>query len=667
MLRIISHEARRRFAAWLPIQKLFGFCSRAAAETDHSPAIPFLSALSRTKRYLEPGFRPSQLEEPQYHLSRLLLSTETSDQARQAWMMVKEFQERGMFSAPDRILFMHAIQAHAKAGAYSDAFDIVLQMTNAGHTVDQYVVGAMLQHLNKLPPDDPSYTPDTVLGLIFDLMRISDITPSTFICTTLLQHYRQTKQVDKVLEVMALMEQHSIELNLVGYNTLLTLFAELDMIEQMQHVISSMKAANIEPDHHSYEALFAAMVNTPSSSDQNQMLQLLDTYEQNYGPAPVWMYNKLIEAYDHVDKTDDAIAVLVRLRGIEQRAGRRGDLRTYSSLLSSLAKSNNLRGAEYVFQALHDAKCQPTAAQYNTLLSMYVRTNVLHNCSMIFAKMNAEGVAPDVETFQLLLVGFSRNGQVEKVAQVFNDLVASGLPITPYLCDLAMATFERHVEHADRVAEVMKHRGIPLSVASLKSLVRAHCEKSPDNALKLIEDVEKDTGTTAFATIFQPVFERLAHEPHRVLALARKLVQKGIHPDISVFERALRGFCKLDEETAALDVVTLMTACGFSPSPSALQLPRMSSALDWTCPGCKKMHFARVKQCPRCGTFRVKHSSVFWTCPACRTANSNGMALCRHTSCRQPRPASEPPSRAAQLLARALADFGRPNSSCTTA
>merc|ERR1719387_572487 len=225
-------------------------------------------------------------------------------------------------------------------------------------------------------------------GLVHKLLRDPKRASlvNNIIFSTLLKGFGLTKQVDRLFDVYAEMQNAGISCNSVTYNTMIDACARCGCMEKALSLLKDMRAAGISPDKITYSTL--------------------------------------VKGHCFSGSIDAAFAVFQEMRDVDALVP---DEMLYNSLLDGCAKEHRLQEALDLFAMMRAEGVRPSNFTLCNLVKLLGRARRLPQAFSILDELcGAGGLRPNVQVYTCLMRACMDNGQLEKALQLQNEAINSG-------------------------------------------------------------------------------------------------------------------------------------------------------------------------------------------------------------------------------------------------
>merc|ERR1719162_744362 len=210
------------------------------------------------------------------------------------------------------------------------------------------------------------------------------------------------------------MKAHSVQPNMVTYNTILNAFAQCGAMERAPALLEDMKMATppLEPDVVTYSTLVKGFCN--SGNFDRAMLILKEMQASGKHEADEVLYNSLLEGCAKEHRPDDALKLLADMR----KSGVAPSNYTLSILVKLMGRCKRV---DQAFTLIDEIK-----RKYGLKVNIQVYTCLIQACFnnrqaskavALHEQIIKEGLAPDEMTYTVLMRGCLQAGLNDKAAQ----------------------------------------------------------------------------------------------------------------------------------------------------------------------------------------------------------------------------------------------------------
>jgi len=209
---------------------------------------------------------------------------------------------------------------------------------------------------------------------------------NNIIFSTLLKGFGLTKQVDRLFDVYAEMQNAGISCNSVTFNTMIDACARCGCMEKAISLLADMRTAGISPDKITYSTL--------------------------------------VKGHCFSGNIDAAFEVFREMRATDALVP---DEMLYNSMLDGCAKEHRLQEALDLFASMRAEGVRPSNFTLCNLIKLLGRARRLPQAFGILDELcGAGGLRPNVQVYTCLMTACMDNGQLDKALQLQNEVIKSG-------------------------------------------------------------------------------------------------------------------------------------------------------------------------------------------------------------------------------------------------
>lgn len=209
---------------------------------------------------------------------------------------------------------------------------------------------------------------------------------------------------------------------------------------------------------------------------------------------------------------------------------------------------------------------RPIIVHYTTLLLAHVELSDFDGVDFWLEKMVEAGCRPDGHVYSIILQSFARHGDIDSVAALFNQMRASGIEpdCAHYTSVISLLARRKDAVAAEAFYLRALHEGITPDRKMITSLMNAHVESgSWEGVIRIFDYLQqsssfrRDLSIEVYNTLFKAYV--LMGTPFRVvLAMFRKLVRVGVHPDGYTYALVIESACDAGQMNIAEELFAEM-------------------------------------------------------------------------------------------------------------
>jgi pentatricopeptide repeat protein len=303
----------------------------------------------------------------------------------------------------DVISFNTVILAFAKKGNYTKAVQIIRQMEERDDLSDPDTLtyNALLYALAQSKDQGTTKKAEQLLREMIGGRH--NVTVDTTSFNTVIYAWSQiankstpaaahrAQQLLNHMEELALAGNTTVCPDIYTYTTVIQAWANCEQSLKSQKILDAMTSKGLLPNRFTYTAVMSSLAKTGMAEEAETLLnRMMLAYKQgdkSLKPDTV-AFSSVMDGWarlSHVDKpyaADRALSLLDRMKCLE-REGMGPNARTYTSVLSAVAKSGTWEACEKARELLRDMEyeyeegskwLQPSVIHYNAVLHAYARS-----------------------------------------------------------------------------------------------------------------------------------------------------------------------------------------------------------------------------------------------------------------------------------------------------
>ncbi|KAF8925357.1 hypothetical protein BGZ58_000874 [Dissophora ornata] len=261
----------------------------------------------------------------------------------------------------------------------------------------------------------------------------------------LIRAYLAQKDLDKVEEMMQIMDRHGLQPSRTTYNIMINSTRNSGSLSGAMEIYDRMLSAGVDPDVWTYNTLLDLHV-VGLSPAQNDVRRKGD-------PGKV-SEEQLKEYLPRVE----SLLQDMKVRGIKP------DVVTYGKLIHQYVILRDIDQAEMLFHEMLKSGISPNGYIFNTLMNGFTLIEEMDKALELFRRMPKHGVQPDATTFTTLIKGYANLEQM-RLAQDFADSLQQQnlrIPMDQYCLNTLMQLAQRSNQPGMALDffEMMRGRGI---------------------------------------------------------------------------------------------------------------------------------------------------------------------------------------------------------------
>lgn len=269
----------------------------------------------------------------------------------------------------------------------------------------------------------------------------------------LLSTYVQEKSVEKAEKVMQKMSELGFANTSYPYNMMITLYAKAGDFKQIEKLIEEMEGKGIPHDIytlrnrlHAYVAAGDASGFEKTLKEVENKLRIVDWKTYSFASDLYLKIGETEKALNMLKQLEDKIHILKRSLAFEHilslyaRVGNKDELyrvwnqykpllklknSSYSCMITSLAKMDDIDGAEKIFHEWESSCTMYDFRVVNKLLCAYCQKGLFDKAELLVNKA-VQGRTPYASTWNVLAIGYMLNKQMDKAVEMLKKAMLVG-------------------------------------------------------------------------------------------------------------------------------------------------------------------------------------------------------------------------------------------------
>ena len=236
--------------------------------------------------------------------------------------------------------------------------------------------------------------------------------------TALLHSYAGSKLTDKAEELYKRIKESNIQLNILLYNEMMTLYTSVGQMEKVSLIVEELKHQKVVPDLFTYNLWVSSCAAT---LDIDGVRRILKEISNNSRANDGWVrYRRLAEIYiiaGHLVNSEPNSLVEAGKNTIQR------DWITYDFLIILYAGLGNKDKIDQIWKSLKMTKQKIKGRSYVCILSSYVMLGHMKDVETVIEEWKQSTTSDfDISIFYRLLDAFTELGLTEE-AETFRELL----------------------------------------------------------------------------------------------------------------------------------------------------------------------------------------------------------------------------------------------------
>lgn len=338
---------------------------------------------------------------------------------------------------------------------------------------------------------------------------------------TLLDACITVKDLDRMTQIFAMMQEFNVSISAVTYGTLIKAFGQAFHLTRCHEIWQDMRRASIRPTIVTYGCYIDACIRNEDSGQAEEIFESMTEGPHAVRPNAV-IYTSLIRGFANARKPWKSLALYRQMRqeGIE-----------------------------------------PTSVTYNSVLDVVARqlseAGVLQE---VMDDMSKAGVAPDSTTYSILTKASCNAGNVQNALAVFRRMHSSGLVVDHIACNTLLLACSKaeQIKDAEDVFEEMRRVGVTPSHVTTSIMVKMYGKaKMLDKAIALSNLLEIEYGQKPNLFVYTCLIQACVQnkQVRRSWDVFKRMVDSGVEPDAITYGTVIHGCVYLNKFQFAMTLV----------------------------------------------------------------------------------------------------------------
>ncbi|CAA7018375.1 unnamed protein product [Microthlaspi erraticum] len=407
----------------------------------------------------------------------------------------------------DRVCYNVAFDALSKLGRVEEGIELLQEMMDKG------VVPDLINYTTLI--DGYLIRGEFVDALdLVDEMRRNGVSPDVITYNVLAGGFARNGHVKEAFDIYGIMKKEGLEPNALTHSVIIEGLCSALKIEEAENFFKSLESKCPE----NYASLVKGYCDSGLSKKGFRLL-----IELNF-PLRKSVYFKLFTSLCSEGCLDKALVVLKRMLAYGVEPG--GSM--YGKMIGKLCALDEprLREAQLVFDTMVRRGLVPDLFTYTIMIHTYCRGNELQKADDLFEDMKKRGIKPDVVTYTVLLDSHLKSdpehretgsviGEVQKrkASEVFRELQAADieLDVVCYTVLIDRQCKIPNLEIATKLLDRMIDSGLKPDMVTYSALISGYCRKGYVNkAETLAKELSREDislGEHLYATVRRAVLK----------------------------------------------------------------------------------------------------------------------------------------------------------------
>ncbi|XP_010451905.1 PREDICTED: pentatricopeptide repeat-containing protein At5g57250, mitochondrial [Camelina sativa] len=278
------------------------------------------------------------------------------------------------------------------------------------------------------------------------------------------------------LGLLGKMIKEGVESNLITFTAIIRGLCKKGKLEEAVALFDRIVNMGVEVDEFVYVTLIDGICRKGNLS---RVFSMLGDMEQKGIQPSILTYNTVINGLCRAGRVSEADEIS---KGVV------GDVVTYSTLLDSYIKEENMDAVLEIRRRFEEAKIPMDLVMCNILLKAFLLVGAYGEADALYRAMPDMDLTPDTVTYSTMIEGFCKTGQIEEALETFNELRRSSVSsalcynrIIDALCKKGM------LETATEVLIELWEKGLYLDIRTSRNLLHSiHASGGEKGILNLV-------------------------------------------------------------------------------------------------------------------------------------------------------------------------------------
>ncbi|KAI3447323.1 hypothetical protein Pfo_003988 [Paulownia fortunei] len=412
---------------------------------------------------------------------------------------------------------------------------------------DNYVCSAVISGFVRIGE------PELAVGFYEAAVKSGSLTPNTVTCTTVVTAYSKLRNMDKVSDLVAWMENNKLVFDVVFYSNWVYGYFSEGLIYEAFKKFRAMVDRRVELDNISYTILIDGF--SKDGYVEKAVGFLYKMRRDGFEPNLV-TYTAIILGFCEKQKLDEAFAIFSMLK----RLGIEADEFTYAILIHGVCRTGDF---ELVFQLLDEMEkkgISPGVVTYNTVINGLCKVGRTSEADDF-----SKGIVGDVVTYSTLLHGYVKEQNNSGILETKRRLQAARIHMDVVMCNILIKALIMVGLFEDALAI---YKGLPRMDLSANSvtyctLIDGYCKAGRiDEALEIFDEFRKTSNSSA--ACYNCIILGLCEKDMVDMAIDVfiEYVKKGLPLDRTMYMKLIEATLNRKGEEGVLNMIYRMEDIG---------------------------------------------------------------------------------------------------------
>ncbi|GFP89207.1 pentatricopeptide repeat-containing protein at5g57250 mitochondrial [Phtheirospermum japonicum] len=330
--------------------------------------------------------------------------------------------------------------------------------------------------------------PELAVGFYENAVKSGLLRPNVVTCTTVVSAYCKLRNLDKVSDLVAWMENNELGFDVVFYsNWIYGCFSE-GLVHEAFQKFRAMVDKKVELDNIAYTILIDGF--SKDGNVEKAVGFLHKMRNDGLGPNLV-TYTAIINGFCKKGKLDEAFAIF----GMIKRLGIEADEFTYAILINGVCRRADFGIVHQLLDEMQQKGINPSVVTYNTVINGLSKAGKTSEADDF-----SKGVVGDVFTYSTLLQGYVKENNNMGILETKRRLEEAGLRVDIVLCNVLIKALLMVglFEDAFGIYKGLPKMDLSANCVTYFTLIDGFCKAGrADEALEIFDEFQKYSNSSA--------------------------------------------------------------------------------------------------------------------------------------------------------------------------